>query len=229
MYGNEMSEKVKRVSSSRPITLLRRAMFNPEVRRRQPTSCGAALSPIGILVRISANTTKRYVIALMMKISAIEAPSDRNTTTKIGPTTREPLIIAEFNDTAPGKSINVTSVGNIADHAGELRALPAPTPKATTKIDQVGASPATNGASSAEKESCTSCIAISHLRRSKRSAITPAGIERNSSGPSCAKATRPTSAVLPVRSRMYTGSTTFCIHVPMLDVNDAAHILRNLG
>jgi len=184
MYGNEMSENVNSVSSSRPITLLRRAIFKPEVSSCQPSTGGAALSRPGTFVRISATTTNRYVMALMTKISEIEAPAERSSTTNIGPTTREPLIIAEFNDTAPGRSWRVTSVGNIADHAGEFSAFPAPTPNATAKIDQIGALWATSGASKAENASWTNCMAINHLRRSKRSAMTPAGIDRNSSGPS---------------------------------------------
>jgi hypothetical protein len=147
----------------------------------------------------------------------------------IGPTTREPLMVSEFSDTEPERSALLTSVGSIADQAGALSALPTPTPRATRKIDQTGASAEASGASAAENASCTSCIAISHLRRSNRSAIRPAGMERKSSGPSWANTITPTSDVLPVRLRMYTGSSTFCIQVPTLEAIEAIHMRRKSG
>jgi hypothetical protein len=78
--------------------------------------------------------------------------------------------------------------------------LPTPTPRATTNIAHNGASAATSGASAIEKHIWTICIAMSHRRRSKRSAMTPAGIDSNSSGPSWANTSRPTTDALPVRS-----------------------------
>lgn len=147
----------------------------------------------------------------------------------IGPTTRDPLIIAEFSETEPAMSSRSTNVGSMADHAGAFSALPMPTPSATRKMAQIGASAAANGASNAENASCSNCIAMSHLRRSNRSAITPAGMDKKSSGPSWAKTIRPTIDALSVRSSTYSGSTTFCIHVPMLDENEAIHMRRKSG
>jgi len=169
------------------------------------------------------------VAALMRKICGVETPSDRSTATTMGPTTRDPLIMVLLSDTEPARSSRLTSVGSMADHAGALSAFPTPTPHATRKMAQILASALASGASMAEKNSCTNWVPMSQRRRSKRSAMTPAGIERNNNGPSWANTMRPTTEALPVRSSTYTGSTTFCIHVPMFELNDATHIRRNLG
>ena len=44
-------------------------------------------------------------------------------------------------------------------------------------------------------------------------------VDRNSSGPSCAKKMIPTNVGEPVSFSVYAPSTTFCIHVPMFDAN----------
>ena len=117
----------------------------------------------------------------------------------IGPTTREPLIPVLLSAIAPDKSSERTSDGSIADHAGALSAFPTPTPKAATKSAQIGGVPSASVASATENESCTTCIEMSHFFRSKRSAMTPAGMDKKSSGPSWAKMSKPTIDALPVR------------------------------
>ncbi len=117
----------------------------------------------------------------------------------IGPTTRDPLMLVEFSEIAPGRSCRFTRVGNAADQAGMFNALPMPTPSWTMNNAQIAALWAASGASAAENTNCTDCIAISHLRRSNRSAITPPGIARISSGPSWANTSRATIEALPVR------------------------------
>ena len=138
--------------------------------------------------------------AFSRKNSEVVTPNGASTATMIGPITRLPLIIVEFSEIEPDRSALPTSVGSMADHAGALRALPMPTPRATTNIDQIGASVAARGNSAIEKSIWTICIATSQRRRSKRSAITPAGMESSSSGPSWANTSRPTIEALPVRS-----------------------------
>ena len=117
----------------------------------------------------------------------------------IGPTTREPLMTVLLSAIAPDKSSGLTSEGNIADHAGALSAFPIPTPKAAAKSAQIGGLPSARVANATEKESCTTCIETSHFLRSKRSAMTPAGMDKKSSGPSWAKMSKPTTDALPVR------------------------------
>ncbi len=117
----------------------------------------------------------------------------------MGPTTREPLMTVLLSAIAPDKSSGRTSDGNIADQAGALSAFPIPTPKAAAKSAQIGGVPSASVASATEKESCTTCIEISHFLRLKRSAITPAGIDKNNSGPNWAKMSNPTTDALPVR------------------------------
>ena len=117
----------------------------------------------------------------------------------IGPTTRDALMFVELSEIAPGRSCRLTRVGSIADQAGMFNALPMPTPIWTMNSAQIAASWATSGASAAENTSCRVCIAISHLRRSKRSAITPPGMARINNGPSWAKTRRATTDAFPVR------------------------------
>lgn len=80
-----------------------------------------------------------------------------------------------------------------------LSALPMPTPSAVANIAQIGASAAARKNRPTEKASCTSCMATSQRRRSNRSAMTPAGMDSTSSGPSWANTSRPTTEALPVR------------------------------
>jgi hypothetical protein len=136
---------------------------------------------------------------LMRKNCAVVTPSTLRPATMIGPTTRDPLMFVELSEIAPGRSCRLTMVGNAADHAGAFKALPMPTPIWTMNSAQIAASRAASGASAAENTSCTDCMAINHFRRSKRSAITPPGIARISSGPSWAKTSRATIDALPVR------------------------------
>ena len=151
---------------------------------------------------MSAHTTSKYVTALNAKKCQASAPNGANTATRIGPTTREPLMSVEFSDIAPGKSAGGTSDGNIADHAGMFMAPPIPTPSWATNNAQIGASARASTASTTEKLSITICIDANHLRRSTVSAMTPAGIASNNNGPIWAKISSATIDALPVRSYM---------------------------
>ena len=186
-------------SSSRDATGLARASRTPAVNCRHPFSWATAGGRCR-WSRRSARTTNRYVAALNRKNCEVVTPSGASTATMIGPITRLPLIIVEFSEIDPGRSARLTSVGSMADHAGALSALPMPTPSATRNSDQIGASAAASGNSAAENTSWTICIAISQRRRSKRSAITPAGIDSSRSGPSWANTSSPTIDARPVRS-----------------------------
>ena len=151
-------------------------------------------------MRVSAHTTSKYVTALNAKKCHASAPSGAKSATKIGPTTREPLMSVELSDIAPGKSARGTSDGNIADQAGMFIAPPMPTPSWATNNAQIGASTRAKAANTTENTSITTCMAANHLRRSTESAMTPAGMASNNNGPICAKISSATSDALPVRS-----------------------------
>jgi hypothetical protein len=64
-------------------------------------------------------------------------------------------------------------------------------------------------------------------RRSKRSAIAPAGIATTSSGRVGAATMRPTHSAEPVSSSMSQAAATVWSREPRLETTDAAHRLRN--
>ena len=174
-----------------------RAIAKPRVNRRQPF-VGSG-TKVGMLTLSNATITKRYVAAFAKKNCAVVAPHCEKTATIIGPITREPLMTVLLSASAPDRSSGRTSEGNIADQAGAFIALPIPTPSAARNSIHTAGVPRARTASAQEKTSWTICIEMSHLRRSNLSAKTPAGIERKSNGPNCAKISKPTREALPVR------------------------------
>ncbi len=146
---------------------------------------------------------------------------------RIGPTTRVPLIIAELRLIAPGRSWRCTSSGIDDWKAGALSALAMPIPSCAANSVHSAVSANTNQASATVRTTDADCIVSCSFCLDTRSARTPPGIERISSGPSCMNTMRPTSAGRPVRTSMYAGSVKFCIHVPMFDSARPMKMMRN--
>ncbi len=130
------------------------------------------------------------------------SPATASTAASTGPMTRVPLIIAEFNEIAPGRSCRCTSSGIDDWNAGALSALAVPMPSCARKIVHSAASEATKYAMAIVSTTDADCIVSCSFCLDTRSASTPPGIDSTSKGPSCAKIIRPTSAGRPVRSSM---------------------------
>ena len=71
------------------------------------------------------------------------SPATASTAASTGPTTRVPLIIAEFSEIAPGRSCRCTSSGIDDWKAGALNALAMPMPSCARKIVHNAVSAAT--------------------------------------------------------------------------------------
>jgi hypothetical protein len=134
--------------------------------------------------------------------------------------TRDRFICTDCSAIAPCRSSRGTSVGRIALRPGAPSAFA--TPMANTRPTSAtfgGSSMSTSAARPNDSTIWANCTMTSSRRRSSTSANRPPVVERNSNGPSCAKKTMPTNDGEPVSFRAYAPSTTFCIHVPMLDAN----------
>ena len=147
-----------------------------------------------------------------------------------GPTARAILIAMLPSPTAAGSSCGGTASGIIACHAGRSIALPAPTASVMTSNIQGWTTPrSVRTPSVAVAANSHTCAASSTRRRSRTSAIAPAGSSRRNSGSVVAAWTRDTMRGEGASSVISHAAAESCIHVPMFEATSASHRPRNSG
>ncbi len=178
-----------------------------------------SVTPCSSLSRIShrPTMTARKLSALTAKVGPTpKAPMA--SPAAAGPTTREPLTIAELIATAFPMSSRPTSSMTNAWRTGMSTALATPSRKARPRIIHNSTRPVmTRTARIDARTIIVVCVQIRTRRLGSASAATPANRPRKMTGPYWATAVIPSQSGSCVIWRTSQACATCCIHVPMRD------------
>jgi hypothetical protein len=119
---------------------------------------------------------------------------------------------------------------SIACHAGAF--IAAPSPKAKVRESNSHGVVASKNVNTPSRVAATNIhpwVANNKRRRSRRSAMAPAGSPIRKTGRVVAACTRATIVGLGARDVISHAAPTFCIQVPMFDATDASQSARNNG
>ena len=173
-------------------------MRRPKVNDLSPFS--ALLVAAGSVMRRTAVITMRYVLALMKKMKCVSTPTFMSNAARMGPSTREPFTEADDKLMDPPRSCGFTKLGRTAENAGALNEFPIPTVNWARKRMSKDPSKDVKIPNRMEPTIWMLWAKTSHFLRSNLSAITPAGMDNNSNGPSWAKTKSATMEALSVRA-----------------------------
>src|SRR5580692_2550156 len=147
-----------------------------------------------------------------------------------GPTARATLKPTEFKATAGACCRGETTSGVMACHAGSFMTAPRPSKNGNSnRIHGVTFPSSVKTPSSAAATTIQPCVISSNRRRSTMSASAPAGKMTRKTGNVVAACTKPTINGDMVNWVISQPAPTFCIQVPVYEINDAIQSERNSG